>query len=111
MPIHKYIVHFDEDIVSEDIVHGPLVLGHGYNLIIAVCDSCRDEFENVHKDSDLRYEGIYQSESYCCHCKSYASDFSKGPRVSRRRFPVEPLIDAVQQVQELKQLVFDLIDN
>lgn len=109
MQVYKYIVHFDEDIVGEDIVHGLFMMGHGYDLIVSVCDSCLGEFENEFKDLDFKCEGIYPSGAYCCYCGGSVSSSDKDSRVSGRRFPVRSPVDTTKQEQA--QLVFDFIDN
>jgi len=74
VPVYKYIVHFDEDIVGEDIVHGLFVMGHGYDLIVSVCDGCLDKFEVLYGDISYTDDGAYQSGAYCNYCRVRAQD-------------------------------------
>lgn len=69
MRIHKYAVHFDEDFVGEDDIHGLFVISHGYDLMVSVCDNCVSEFETKYSDHPRSYGGVYKSWAACNFCK------------------------------------------
>lgn len=92
MQIHGYLVHFDEDIVGEDSIHGRVVLRHGYDLFVQVCDDCVTKLDTEYKGHSWRDDGVMKSWACCYFCRVVVREIDESEPESPR---------------ESKQLEFD----
>ena len=67
--IHKFVVHYDEDVYADTDTGDGVVLCHGWDLLIQVCDRCLDKFKTEYGHLSYTNGSIFQTWSCCHYCR------------------------------------------